>query len=186
MYKKIKNKILELREQGKSYTEIQKILGCSKGTISFHCGKGQKLKSKNRKIKYIKKHPYIRKIENFINRKQRIKIYKNKLTTYKKLILSKINKFIENNKMSKKFTVEDVINKFGITPKCYLTGIEIDIYQPRTYHFDHKIPISRGGDNSIENLGICTKQANMAKTDMTEEEFITFCNLVSTYRYKSS
>lgn len=32
-----KEKILELRKGGKSYNEISKILGISKGTISFHC-----------------------------------------------------------------------------------------------------------------------------------------------------
>jgi len=44
----MKEKILELRNEGKSYREIQKILGCSKSTISYHCGNGQKEKTKNR------------------------------------------------------------------------------------------------------------------------------------------
>ena len=35
----MKDKILELRSQGKTYNEIVEILGCSKGTISYHCGK---------------------------------------------------------------------------------------------------------------------------------------------------
>ena len=38
----MKDKILKLREEGKSYKEIMNILGCSKGTISYHCGEGQK------------------------------------------------------------------------------------------------------------------------------------------------
>jgi DNA-binding CsgD family transcriptional regulator len=33
----LKNDIIELRNQGKSYREIQKILGCSRGTINYHC-----------------------------------------------------------------------------------------------------------------------------------------------------
>lgn len=33
----MKNKILELRKNGVSYNEIQKKLGCSKSTISYHC-----------------------------------------------------------------------------------------------------------------------------------------------------
>jgi len=37
-----KENILKLRAEGKTYTEIQKILGCSKGTISYHLGDGQK------------------------------------------------------------------------------------------------------------------------------------------------
>lgn len=33
----LKNQILTLRNQGKSYREIQKELICSKGTINYHC-----------------------------------------------------------------------------------------------------------------------------------------------------
>ena len=38
--------IKELYEKGLSYREIEKELGCSKGTISYHLGKGQKEKDK--------------------------------------------------------------------------------------------------------------------------------------------
>lgn len=44
----MKVKILELREKGKTYNEIVAILGCSKGTVSYHCGNGQKAKAKSR------------------------------------------------------------------------------------------------------------------------------------------
>ena len=43
---KHKDEILRLREEGKTYKEIQDELGCSKGTISYHLGEGQKLKYK--------------------------------------------------------------------------------------------------------------------------------------------
>lgn len=46
-----KDKILSLRAEGKTYNEIQKILGCSKGTISYHLGFGQKQKTKQRSEK---------------------------------------------------------------------------------------------------------------------------------------
>lgn len=42
---KHKNEIIRLGKEGKSYREIQKILGCSKGTIAYHLGMGQKEKS---------------------------------------------------------------------------------------------------------------------------------------------
>ena len=45
---KHKEKILQLRSEGKSYGQIQEILGCSRGTISYHLGKGQKEKTFNR------------------------------------------------------------------------------------------------------------------------------------------
>ncbi len=35
----MKEKILKLRGEGKTYNEIKKILNCSKGTISYHCSK---------------------------------------------------------------------------------------------------------------------------------------------------
>ena len=43
-----KDKIIKLKSEGKSYREIQEILGCSKGTIAYHLGKGQKEKTKYR------------------------------------------------------------------------------------------------------------------------------------------
>lgn len=49
----MKEQILQLRQEGKTYTEIQKILNCSKGTISYHCGDGQK--EKFRKYNQTKK-----------------------------------------------------------------------------------------------------------------------------------
>jgi len=42
---KHKESILRLGSEGKSYGEIQKELGCSKGTISYHLGAGQKEKT---------------------------------------------------------------------------------------------------------------------------------------------
>jgi len=45
---KHKDNILKLYAEGKSYREIQKILGCSKGTIAYHVGKGQREKTNAR------------------------------------------------------------------------------------------------------------------------------------------
>jgi transposase len=45
---KHKNKIIQLYKEGKSYREIQGILGCSKGTIAYHLGPGQKDKTRER------------------------------------------------------------------------------------------------------------------------------------------
>ena len=46
----MKENILKLRKQGKSYREIQKILGCSKATIAYHCTDGQKEKARVSRI----------------------------------------------------------------------------------------------------------------------------------------
>ena len=45
----MKEKILQLRNEGKTYKQIQEILKCSKSTISYHCGVGQKEKTKIRR-----------------------------------------------------------------------------------------------------------------------------------------
>tara|TARA_R100000963_G_scaffold26833_1_gene18278 strand:- start:237 stop:509 length:273 start_codon:yes stop_codon:yes gene_type:complete len=41
-------RIKQLAAKGLSYRQIEKKLGCSKSTISYHLGKGQKAKCKNR------------------------------------------------------------------------------------------------------------------------------------------
>ena len=58
-----KDEIVRLHKEGKSYNQIKDILGCSKGTISYHIGEGQKEKtiertrSKRKKIlEYIQKY----------------------------------------------------------------------------------------------------------------------------------
>jgi transposase len=52
---KHKESILRLRAEGKSYREIQKELGCSKSTIAYHCGEGQKEKMNRRQTSYRRK-----------------------------------------------------------------------------------------------------------------------------------
>lgn len=55
----MKENILTLRAQGKSYSEIEKELGCSLSTIAYHCGEGQKqkrfLRNRMDRKSYIKK-----------------------------------------------------------------------------------------------------------------------------------
>lgn len=181
----LKNKILELRSQGLSFKQISEALDCSKGTVCYYLTKGQKEKSKLRTRNHRKKaHPFLRKLQDFIGRKSKLPSIKNQTLTNNKLFYKKLISFLgfRNKKGFKmkdfSFTVEDVINKLSESPKCYLTGELIDISKPRTYHFDHKIPVSRGGENTLDNLGICTKIVNSSKADMTPEEYIELCKKV--------
>lgn len=55
----LKEKILKLRNEGKTYDEIKSLLNCSKGTISYHCNDQVKeyfkiRRRKNRKSFIIK------------------------------------------------------------------------------------------------------------------------------------
>ena len=62
----LKEKIIALASKGFSYRQIQKELGCSKSTISYHLGEGQKEKSRARVRKQRDKS--VRYIENNLKR----------------------------------------------------------------------------------------------------------------------
>ncbi len=181
----MKEKILQLRSEGKTYNEIVDIVGCSKSTISYHCGDGQKEKSINRKKQNRKKqHPILRKIENFKARKS----LKNKTEKFQCRVSK--NNFLKENgscytsmkNIEINFYPNDVINKFGIDPKCCLSGRQIDWEDGSTYELDHIIPVSLGGDNSLENLQILNKEINRAKCNLTDEEFLQLCKEVLEYQ----
>lgn len=56
----LKENIFMLREKGYSYSQISSELGCSKGTISYHLGEGQKNKTnENRKNSRRKIQEYL-------------------------------------------------------------------------------------------------------------------------------
>jgi 5-methylcytosine-specific restriction endonuclease McrA len=177
----MKETILKLKSEGKSYKEIQEILGCSKGTISYHCGRGQKEKTKARRDK--RRENIIKsKTDAFKYTKEREKINKKEVRLTKDVVESvrKFNKRDNNKKgcvdksQNKNFTWEDVIKKFGENTFCYLSGYQINLFD-NTYNFDHIIPASKGGTNTLDNLGILSEEINRMKSDMTPEEFINMC-----------
>lgn len=182
--RKIKDQILKLHTEGLNYDQIAKELNCSKGAISYHLGKGQKEKYANRRRKRRSiVHPLIIKIESFLYRNNKIPKGRKPYNTIEKLIYLKVYQY--NNRKTKmnskpNFTVEQVLEKIGSSPKCYLTGRTIDINKPRTYSLDHRLPSARGGDNSLDNLELASKEANSAKTDLTVEEFVQLCKDVLT------
>ncbi len=178
------NDIKALRDKGLSYNEIVKELNCSKSLVCYYIGKNQKPKMMQRqRIRRKKHHPYIRKLEQFSQHELFNSKNSKQINTTKKLLDQKVRTFNMTRRKYETplFTVEDILEKFGDKPKCYLTGEQLDINQPRTYEFDHIIPRSKGGSNELDNLGICTKQANRAKGIMTKDEFINFCKQVSEF-----
>lgn len=175
MNKQLKEKIFKLRNEGKSFRQISKILKCSKGSISYHCSVGQKEKVKIRtKNRRLKMHPFLRKIEWFSYQRQNKKQHKYLQISTEKRIYHKIWDFSRKDK-NIMLNLNEVLNKIGIEPVCYLTGRKIDINKPNSYHFDHILPSSRGGKNDLDNLGIASKEANQAKSDLTVPEFVELC-----------
>jgi hypothetical protein len=58
--------------------------------------------------------------------------------------------------------------------ECNLTGDVLD----QTAECDHKMPVSRGGPSTIDNLQWVAPQVHRAKGNMTNEEFVEMCRKV--------
>lgn len=89
-----------------------------------------------------------------------------------------VRRFQKRSICQNNFTAEDVVNKFGQNPVCYLTGLPINYEDTSTYQLDHMIPIKLGGASSLDNLMICHPMANQMKNGYMLEEFIKFCHLI--------
>jgi DNA-binding CsgD family transcriptional regulator len=176
-----KKSILRLRSKGKSYREIEKILGCSRSTISYHCGNGNEKKRVQNSTK--KRSAICRKVSAFKSRCTRSNwiIFRSKIKTYKKRS-PKCRTHSIVNSVSENYSCGDVINKIGKNPNCYLTGKKIDLNKPSTYNLDHIIPTSKGGSNDLSNLNICTKDSNNAKGDLSLEELHNLCEAILAWR----
>jgi len=59
--------------------------------------------------------------------------------------------------------------------KCYYTGEELTL---ENVSLDHIIPLCDGGEHSISNVSLCTKEVNRVKGQMSEAEFVKLCRRV--------
>jgi hypothetical protein len=144
--KRVKEDILRLRKEGKTYNQIVDILKCSKSVISYHCGKNGTEKMRV-KASAKNRNPLCRKVSGFKTRCSRAnyQTLQSKLKTFKRKS-SKSGNHTNTivNSVSKNYTCKDVVNKLGKNPRCYLTGQKIDLNKPQTYNLDHIIPTSKG------------------------------------------
>lgn len=125
--------------------------GFKKGHIPWNKGKGgnvdlEKVRLKNRNYKL--RHPEIIKMRKLL--------WNAKSLNGDKLTIKLVQQVYEDN-----------IKKYG-TLTCYLC------LQPIIFSKDvleHKIPLSRGGMNTYDNLDIACKNCNCKKWKRTEEEY---------------
>lgn len=59
--------------------------------------------------------------------------------------------------------------------RCPLTGQRLT---RDNISVDHIVPKSKGGSTGIENLRLVTKDVNMAKQSMTDEQLLALCRSV--------
>lgn len=168
MEEKVKDRIKLLNECGYSYREISKDVNYSVGQVWNIINKKKVFKFKKYKLK---KRTHIPADQMSANRLLSVRIGAYKGRT-------------NNSRVSRKthsFTIWDVYNKFGDEPICYLTGEKIDLNNNKDYCLDHIQPKSRGGDNSLDNLGFLKRDVNYAKNSLTVNEFLELCVRVLEY-----
>jgi 5-methylcytosine-specific restriction endonuclease McrA len=164
-----KEQILKLKQEhpGYGYRTIAKIIGCNWANVRFHLNISYKQRQIERIKGYRRRGPISNKLRAYHGRLPYDKLRK------RKDAFSRIKP--NRTAATPQFTIKELLEKLGEKPTCYLTGRPIDLQQPETYAFDHIHPVSKGGSNHISNLGLTCKVANIAKTNMMLDEFLTLC-----------
>ena len=139
-----------------SYDAVAKETGISKWTLIYRFSPNRKLSMQKNTKNYRETNPLVSKIATFYRGNRRSSVRP-------KVV---------------KFTVQQLKDKIGSEPRCYLTGERIDISKPETYSLDHIVAVSKGGESSLANCGLVTSEVNYAKQDLSVDEFIALCERV--------
>lgn len=67
---------------------------------------------------------------------------------------------------------------------CHVCGerVSLEINSPLRISLDHVVPLSRGGDNTKENVLPAHRRCNQSRNDMTLEEFNDWISKVQSWR----
>lgn len=172
----IKIKIKKLLDAGYSRKQIMKKLGCSKSMVSYVATD----KKRNQKRCYVSK-----KLFYFKNREENTIVDVTNCSPDEDLsnFCEKISSFRKASTMQQGTTPtkKNVLEKFSGNPCCGLCGTTCDFKNSKSYSFDHYIPKSRGGDNSLENMQLLCMECNMMKHAMLQEEFLEKCKMIVEY-----
>ena len=173
-------KIIALRQKRYTYTQIIKVLKCSRSTVSYALRKKTRLLAKqnndNRPLHYKRIQNKIYTFKSPKTRKTPLPIWY--LNPTPKQITKSISTKAHTFQRKMAFNYKDVHKKYGDHFPCALTGRPLKFNEPHTYEYDHIMPHSRGGDNSLSNLQILCPEANQAKGMMTDDEFKDLCKEV--------
>lgn len=161
----MKEKILQCKINNPTwgYRKIAKELGCAASSVKYYLDPTAKAKN------LARKHNWHRRLNGIMKRKkdnfQRIGEFK-----YIPSIRGSIR-----GRMPSLFSSKQLKDKLGTNPFCYITGRKIDLLSPESFQLDHIVPVSKGGDNSLENCGLTCRSANMAKHDLSLPELEALC-----------
>jgi 5-methylcytosine-specific restriction endonuclease McrA len=162
----MKENILKLKKEYPKwgYRKLAKELNLKVGIVRYHLDPQAKEKTRLRKQKSRKNLNQIlkRKKDNF----QCVEGWRRSPNA------------ITRGRAKSLFTAEELKEKITTNPICYLTGRPINLLEPKTYQLDHIVPVAKGGKNELANCGLTCKEANMAKGEMTLEEFLKLCEEV--------
>ena len=152
-----------------------------KGHIPWIQGKGHS-KETRLKMSLMKKGVLSRFWKGGItyNSKEYYALYRkknrDKLNLYSRIYLNhrrrKLRSLTKLTKELLQLVYEDNIKHFG-TLTCYLCLKPIKFGNDC---LEHKTPVSRGGDNLYDNLGIACKSCNCKKNNKTVEEYERYLN----------
>lgn len=156
------------KDSGMTLKSISEFYGISIGMAWYWINHEHSIEEhKRRRVRYFNKSPFVSKMNRFKSRKPSA----SKVRDFQRRNGSKLN----SGDLESRFSLDDVIKKFGENPRCYLTGRLIDLSDPKTFHFDHITPASKGGSNALDNLGLLCREANRLKSDQTIKETIELC-----------
>lgn len=164
---------IEFNSAKTKHIKIKKTASCKKCKHEHRKSKGRNYKVEKASAKEWKEHlkktdPYLLKARN---------LRQGLLTRTKDLQIKSTTP-----------TTEVLYNWFlQSTPiYCYYSGVELNLLKKSNNKLtvDHKIPLTRGGSNNIDNLCFASHHMNTAKGSLTEQEFKQFLELISSWEDK--